>query len=118
MSNTPDATWRTAAQKSGAAQRAAAKLALTVGLITPPPNLKQANQQFRLSAQLAAQFLGRLAVGLGARDVTAVNAVIAGFPKVRDRIHALEKAWQVRNAAAARKAGVALPSWVATLGNS
>src|SRR6266853_1614161 len=46
VSNTPDATWTTAAQKVTVSSHAAAHLAAALVTITPPPGLRQANGQF------------------------------------------------------------------------
>lgn len=118
VSNTPDATWLTAAQKVTTSQHAAEHLATALASIKPPSGLRRANSQFHQAAVVAAQYLKELASGLAAKDVSAVQASLDSFAQAQTRINALNNGWKTAVISAAHKAGVKIPSWVTALGNA
>jgi len=118
LHSTPDATWKSAAQKVTASQHAAEKLAAAVAAVAVPAGLEQANGQLRQAAAVAAADLKALAAGLNAKSVAKVQAAFNLLSQARTKVNALNTSWKNAVTAAAHKAGVAVPSWVATLGSS
>ena len=118
LSNTPDATWLTGAQKATASGRAAQHLATALARIKAPSSLRRANRQFQRAAAVAAQYLKKLASGLAAKNVSAVQASLNSFAQAQTRINALNNNWKTAVVSAAHKAGVRIPPWVTALGTA
>ncbi len=118
ISNTPDASWLTAAEKVTASEHAAEHLATALARIKPPSSLRRANRQFHQAAVVAAQYLKKLASGLAAKNVSAVQTSLNSFAQAQTRIEALNNSWKTAVTSAAHKAGVKVPSWVTALGTA
>jgi hypothetical protein len=118
VGSTPDATWVTAAAKAKAAELTTTHLASALEVLTPPAGLEAANQDFLESVVLVTGVLKQLSTALSTKNVAAANAAAGKFPKLRTQVDALEIKWRTAVTAAAKQAGVTVPSWVATLGQS
>jgi hypothetical protein len=118
LDSSPDATWVKAVQKVKVSRRAAEHMATAVGSVAPPSGLQKANQQLQHAAALAAGYLKQLGSALAAKSVPRVNRAVAAFAKTRTQINALDTSFRTAVTSAAQKAGVTVPSWVASLGNS